>query len=295
MVERNVKLDIMKKKVIVLIFFLFLLFNWNPGLSQGIQRLPLKSMSWTHRLIDTCKYVIMYDFVFHEDMEKKNKSYDIKKVEVGRTYTRYHSYIGEQMDSLGCINSTGYYWMDKIGAKNQPTLEDVYFNYPNKGMMFFTSYLLSYEYCYKESFPIINWKSEEKMDTVILGYKCYKATTDFYGRHYTAWFAPDIPLQVGPYKFCGLPGLIMKVEDSEKYFSWTVFSIIQPKYKPMYFEQGNTIVETDRKGYLKILNMQWKDIGLFYQSQGKKIYMGGVGYIEPGQVSLPQIPEIEKE
>ncbi|EJL71844.1 GLPGLI family protein [Chryseobacterium populi] len=45
-------------------------------------------------------------------------------------------------------------------------------------------------------------------------YNAQKATTSFGGREWTAWFTTDIPFQDGPYKFYGLPGLIVKIEDS---------------------------------------------------------------------------------
>ncbi|UOV00128.1 GLPGLI family protein [Chryseobacterium daecheongense] len=45
-------------------------------------------------------------------------------------------------------------------------------------------------------------------------YNAQKATTSFGGREWTAWFSTDIPFQDGPYKFYGLPGLIVKIEDS---------------------------------------------------------------------------------
>lgn len=51
-------------------------------------------------------------------------------------------------------------------------------------------------------------------------YHTQKATVDFGGRHWTAWFSTDIPFQDGPYKFSGLPGLIVKIEDSGKNYSW---------------------------------------------------------------------------
>ncbi|WP_210148436.1 GLPGLI family protein [Chryseobacterium scophthalmum] len=51
-------------------------------------------------------------------------------------------------------------------------------------------------------------------------YNTQKATTDFAGRKWTAWFSTDIPFQDGPYKFYGLPGLIVKIEDTEKDYSW---------------------------------------------------------------------------
>lgn len=51
-------------------------------------------------------------------------------------------------------------------------------------------------------------------------YNTQKATTEFGGRKWTAWFATEIPFQDGPYKFYGLPGLIVKVEDEGKNYSW---------------------------------------------------------------------------
>lgn len=64
-----------------------------------------------------------------------------------------------------------------------------------------------------------NWKiSDEKAK--IGSYNTQKATTDFGGRKWIAWFASEIPLQDGPYKFYGLPGLIVKVEDEGQNYSW---------------------------------------------------------------------------
>lgn len=51
-------------------------------------------------------------------------------------------------------------------------------------------------------------------------YNTQKATTEYGGRTWTAWFSSDIPFQDGPYKFYGLPGLIVKIEDAEKNYSW---------------------------------------------------------------------------
>ena len=47
------------------------------------------------------------------------------------------------------------------------------------------------------------------------GYKIQKATMKFGGRVWTAWFAPEIKVFEGPYKFSGLPGLIVKLEDDK--------------------------------------------------------------------------------
>lgn len=47
-------------------------------------------------------------------------------------------------------------------------------------------------------------------------FNAQKATTDFAGRKWVAWFSAELPFQDGPYKFHGLPGLIVKLEDLTK-------------------------------------------------------------------------------
>ena len=58
----------------------------------------------------------------------------------------------------------------------------------------------------------INWKISSEKEK-IGEWNAQKAEADFAGRHWIAWFSTEIPIQDGPYKFRGLPGLIVKVED----------------------------------------------------------------------------------
>ena len=82
--------------------------------------------------------------------------------------------------------------------------------------------------------PNFKWQilSESKE---ILGYKCQKAQGEFRGRKYIAWFAPSIPISDGPWKFCGLPGLILAVEDMDKYFVFTCIDIKNNQSQPIRF------------------------------------------------------------
>lgn len=58
----------------------------------------------------------------------------------------------------------------------------------------------------------INWKILSEKEK-IGEWNAQKAEADFAGRHWIAWFSTEIPIQDGPYKFRGLPGLIVKIED----------------------------------------------------------------------------------
>ena len=72
-------------------------------------------------------------------------------------------------------------------------------------------------------------------------YKLQKATTTFGGRIWTAWFSREINLPVGPYKFCGLPGLIFEITDDKKYFSFklTLVKNLNSKYSTTNFLETN--------------------------------------------------------
>lgn len=56
----------------------------------------------------------------------------------------------------------------------------------------------------------INWKIDPAEKKAFGTYECRKATGQFGGRTYEAWFTPDIPVGSGPYKLGGLPGLILE-------------------------------------------------------------------------------------
>jgi GLPGLI family protein len=47
-------------------------------------------------------------------------------------------------------------------------------------------------------------------------FSCTRATCYFRGRNYEAWFSPDIPVPLGPWKMGGLPGLILDLKDEDE-------------------------------------------------------------------------------
>lgn len=82
-------------------------------------------------------------------------------------------------------------------------------------------------YIVQERNAKIGWKifNEFKM---INGVKVQKAKGDFRGRKYVAWFSPDIPVKYGPWKFNGLPGLILSISDEKNEVAFHANSIKIP-------------------------------------------------------------------
>ena len=90
---------------------------------------------------------------------------------------------------------------------------------------------------YTESLPLFKWDIGTETATVC-GYECIKATCHWRGRDFTAWFTPDIPVQYGPWKFGGLPGLIMKVSDNESIYSFEAVAVENGSF-PIFAPRGS--------------------------------------------------------
>ncbi|WP_291530476.1 GLPGLI family protein [Bacteroides sp. UBA939] len=102
------------------------------------------------------------------------------------------------------------------------------------------------------------WKVLAENDS-ILSYLCVKAECQFKGRTWTAWFAPEIPVSDGPWKLYGLPGLILKAEDSEGHYSFTATGIEQcHTYRPVIFD-GKEYEPVNRKAYEKVHERYYAD------------------------------------
>jgi len=77
----------------------------------------------------------------------------------------------------------------------------------------------------KPSLSPENWTINSDKDSTIAGLQAFKAECLFGGRNWTAWFTPEIPVSDGPYKFSGLPGLILKLESADGDYAFHISGI----------------------------------------------------------------------
>ena len=107
------------------------------------------------------------------------------------------------------------------------------------------------QYLYTEPWPSMQWTLGTEKQT-ICGYQCQKATCHWRGRDYEAWFTSAIPLKSGPWKFGGLPGLIMKIYDTKHLYTWEAVSVENGSF-PIYQLDERRFKDSERK---KVLKMQ---------------------------------------
>jgi len=113
--------------------------------------------------------------------------------------------------------------------RKQDKYGQMYFMDKTKGELYIREFIYRQKYITHEKIPVIPWQLKNEVKT-IAGYVCKKATAEFRGRKYTAWYTSSIPVSVGPWKLQGLPGTILEAESADGEVKFMVESIRIPAY-----------------------------------------------------------------
>ncbi|SDQ39910.1 GLPGLI family protein [Chryseobacterium soldanellicola] len=106
--------------------------------------------------------------------------------------------------------------LSKVGVKKH--IEPAFFEYfitkniPEQKVYYYDK-VAGKQIYYQEDRPL-KWEISDVTEKQN-GYLSQKAVVNFGGRIWTAWFTKEIAISDGPYKFSGLPGLIVKLEDDK--------------------------------------------------------------------------------
>jgi GLPGLI family protein len=198
------------------------------------------------------------------DIKNTDTYDDLQCLEVGLHLSKYYSYFIYKSDSL----STEWSKKNKDSQSGPPRFHSgkqagkwSEYYYTDYIKDFSSGKLTEYTYmprniphsCYTEDIPAQEWSLCEETDT-IADYLCQKAICRFRGRNFVAWFAPDIPINNGPWKFEGLPGLILKIYDMDKLYTFecTMMENVKPTY-PIRMYNSKGYKQIDRKKYRKLI------------------------------------------
>lgn len=169
---------------------------------------------------DTAQVLIHYKFTHVRDTTNRDHPYtENMALYIGRTSSAYRSYdnvleqaeFKKQMQIALANSPDGRVQLNR----NRRGSGAEYYEFPNEKILARKEPLVMETYLVEDAMPVIDWKISS--DTATYGgLHCQKATGLFKGRDYIAWFCPDMPLHVGPWKLNGLPGVIVEAYDTKK-------------------------------------------------------------------------------
>lgn len=173
----------------------------------------------TAQIINT-DYVCLYNLRFSRNDNSSDSEQFILLVDSKSNKSAFLSSTIYSMDSLKETNPSDY----KLYGSEFP---EIVCNNNNQMDVFEDIKDFKFRYVENEK---LNWeilKEKKKVGKV----NAQLARCNAYGRIWYAWFSLEIPLNYGPYKFKGLPGLIISLYDSEKKLNFTLESYKKKKEK----------------------------------------------------------------
>lgn len=138
---------------------------------------------------------------------------------------------------------------------------------------------------YEEPFSEIDWVINEDSTKTVLGYQCVMASTDYHGREWTVWFTPEIPLQDGPWKFCGLQGLVMEASEPSGQHRFSITGI-ESSSQAIYPIFSSEYEKMDRKDMLRAER--------HYRENGNAMFKAATGFELGGGVDATVTEESRK-
>ncbi len=175
-------------------------------------------------------------------------------------YSKFYNPITEYLDSLETTpQGKDVYNQMKMNAFTSGNVKDIpsrivpmyVFKHKEGDMEVFDGNVASM-FRYTEPYETQKWMISDSTK-IILGYDCIMAVADYHGRHWTVWFTPDIPIQDGPWKLSGLPGLILEAAEDSGQHHFTATGIISTQKQITTNLGADHYEKTDRISMLKAL------------------------------------------
>lgn len=215
-----------------------------------LETIFLTSNLWGQE-IDTAYLKCQYKFNYELYTTEKKRVDDIILL-IGHQYSKCYSYHTAFCDSLTQTPDGDKIW-SKIffttgSYPHKRSSWFIYKDYPS-GNNTITDCIFTDNFKYTEVKEEFHWSLTDSTK-IILDYPCLLATCEYRGRKYNAWFTTEIPVQNGPWKFCGLPGLIMEVSDTNDLYHFTI-NAIEKTNIPIIISQpcNGRFIKTERKKF----------------------------------------------
>ncbi len=158
------------------------------------------------------------------------------------------AYASREVNGKIMIKEAKAAWESVPGKENRTS--EVWKNHPDKRKITYLNNTFMDKWVYTQDFPDFQWEIVPDSAQTILEHPCMMAVGNYAGRTWKVWFTMDIPVSDGPWKLCGLPGLILKAEDARGEFFYIAIGIQQiTAPMPTNFKEP---LKTTRERFLKV-------------------------------------------
>lgn len=282
----------MKKNNIILLFSLFLPISLfaQVNINNGKDNNKDLYIAEKKIVIDEAILNIQYRMFYVKDTKNPDmkKSYYME-LQIGKRISKFSDYQRLKIDSLEDVYVKQK--LDEIQVVNNlsslgrgTSSLNIFKNYPINKITVTDRVPVSGNFKYVEDKTKQIWKMEQG-STTICGFNCQKASTTFRGRKYTAWYAPKIPYSDGPWKFWGLPGLILKIDDDKNEYSFECVVIEKPKNSESIYIKDIDYYNTTRVKFNEAVKNFYNNPGPIFENKGIKVNNKPIG-----NKSLPYNP-----
>lgn len=206
------------KNTSTILLFVFLFAVFNTSFSQERETYELD-------------YKATYLMSFRRDstnVSKENEKVFLSfndTISVFRSETKYKQDSTRYQYLFGEIKPTG----GRISVLGQSKEDNLIVKDGNRITTFENLSIVSkndINYYYEENKSDFDWEINADTAT-IKGYLCQNARVTYGNREWSAWFTLEIPVSDGPHRFSGLPGLILKINDSTDSWSFELEELIK--------------------------------------------------------------------
>lgn len=206
----------------------------------AVMLLTVQTMAQKNDSIDQCQFVVAYSFTTNtvDRYGQEVKDSVQLAVMVGNHVAKCMEYNRVMLEDFGEWQNMDYQYGEWNARKyNLPVL---FIGYPDGELSSFDK-VAPNRFFYTEPLPDFKWELSD--DTLnVSGYLCQKAVGEYAGRTWTAWYSEDVPASFGPWKLRGLPGMILKAEDSGGIFSFTCVGLMLREASIKYFSKNGYTV-----------------------------------------------------
>lgn len=231
---------------------------------------PAKAFNFT--FLDSTILRVHYKMLSVKDTAKpKELTENAMLLQIGKNITKFSDYHMLLSDSLWNVLVSKKASRNEAFNKTLPMSRGamrtiILKNYP-KGKITTIDRIPFNTYRYVEESFSPAWNLEEDVE-IICGYKCKKANTRLFGREYTVWYTPEIPISDGPWKLGGLPGLILKAYDKQKHYIFECTGIIKNNWGDVIDLIDLTLLDIKKEQFFKLQKRYFENPGGTIENTG---------------------------